>query len=140
MKSIHIQKMLSLIFLILGGWCLLYPGTVEAMVLKPEFYVGNSTSMLFIGCFGAQAVLGGVVIWTSIFTARTFLIFGFVGSVPFFVFNFYFYFFEKMFTDWMLLDFVGNIGILACGIVGYRMSIKESKANKFLNERLQLDS
>lgn len=30
-----------------------------------------------------------------------------------------------MFTDWMLLDFVGNLTILACGIGGFYLKRKE---------------
>ena len=130
MKAIHIQKSLALIFLLLGGWCVLMPATVEGLVLKPEFYVGNSTSKLLLGCFGAQAVLVGAVIWTSTFRASTFLIFGLAASLPFFVFNYYFYFIAEMFTNWMLLDFVGNIGILVCGVLGFRLVNEESKTNK----------
>ena len=125
MKAGHIQRTLALIFIFLGGWCVIDAATVEALVLRPEYYVGNSTSRLFIGCFGAQAVLGGVVIWTSVFRPRTFLVFGLAGSVPFFIFNYYFYVVTEMFTDWMLLDFAGTIAILACGILGYRLSKAE---------------
>jgi hypothetical protein len=126
-KSITIQRSLALIFIGLGGWCLLFPLTVEALVFKPEFFMGNSTSQLLMGCFGAQAVLAGIIIFTSKFAPRTFLIFGLFGSIPFFIFNYYFYFIEAMFTDWMLLDFVGNIGILTCGILGYRLSKNEQR-------------
>lgn len=123
--ALQIQKGLSLIFLLLGGWCVFFPSIVEMLVLKREYYLGNEVSSLFIGCFGAQAVLCSIVIWTSTFTAKTFLFLGVLGSVPFFIFNYYFYFVVKMFTDWMLLDFVGNIGILTLGLVGYRMKSKE---------------
>ncbi|KAA3638285.1 MAG: hypothetical protein DWP95_12990 [Proteobacteria bacterium] len=125
MKAIYIQRALAFIFFSLGSWCLLMPATVEWLVLKPDYYIGNVSSHLLLGCFGAQAVLVGTVILSARFKASTFLIFGLVGSVPFFVFNFYFYFIKEMFTDWMLLDFVGNLGILLCGIWGYRLSKQE---------------
>lgn len=124
-ESRHIQWLLSAIFLGLGGWCLLFPHMVEQVALKPEFQHLSPTTALMFGCFGAQAVLAGLVIALSEFRARTFLVFGLVGSVPFFIFNWYFYFHAQMFTDWMLLDFAGNIGILACGLVGYRLSRSE---------------
>jgi hypothetical protein len=129
MKATHIQKSLGLIFILLGGWCLFFPGVVESLVLKPEYYVGNTTTAIFVGCFGAQAVLGGTVILTCVFKPSTFLIFGLVGSIPFFGFNYYFYFIEPIFTDWMLLDIVGNTGIFLCGVMGYRLSKKELAAN-----------
>jgi len=126
MRAIHVQYFLGMIFLSLGGWSMIYPGTVEALALRPEFYIGTDASRLFLSCFGAQAVLCGIVILTSRFEPRTFLIFGLLASIPFFVFNYYFYFVREMFTQWMLLDFVGNAGILACGVIGYKLSKKES--------------
>jgi len=128
-KAVHLQRILALIFIGLGAWCLLFPASVELFVMRPAYYVGNSTSELFVACFGAQAILVGAVIYTSRFLPSTFLIFGIVASVPFFGFNYYFYFVRGMFTDWMVLDFVGNIGILACGLWGYRLSLKEAAAN-----------
>ncbi len=125
MKAIHIQWFLSFIFLSLGGWAMLAPDMVEALVLKPEHYIGTQASHLFVACFGAQAVLCGIVILMSRFTPHTFLVFGFFASFPFFAFNYYFYFVQQIFTDWMLLDFVGNIGILVCGVVGYKLSLRE---------------
>lgn len=119
MTSKHIQYVLAAIFIGLGGWCLIDPHSVERLVLKSEFQHLSATSALLLGCFGAQAVLGGIIIALSDFRPHTFLIFGLVGSSPFFVFNWYFVFVAEMFTSWMWLDFAGNIGILACGIVGY---------------------
>lgn len=128
MKAIHVQKALALIFLLLGGWCLSFPAIVEALVMRPQYYVGNATSALFVACFGAQAMLCGTVIYTARFLPRTFLVFGLIASVPFFGFNYYFYFIKGMFTDWMLLDFAGNVGILAFSLFGYRLSRRESAA------------
>ena len=125
MRAIHVQGFLASIFLGLGGWAMLAPATVEALVLRPAYYVGNASSALFIACFGAQAVLAGVVIATARFRPSTFLIFGLCGSIPFFAFNYYFYFARPMFSAWMLLDFVGNVAILASGLVGYRLSKRE---------------
>ena len=126
-KARHVQYLLAFIFLGLGGWCLVAPAQVESLGLRPEFQHNSMTSALLIGCFGAQAVLAGTLIATTIFPARAFLIFGLIGSVPFFVFNYYFYFSLRMFTDWMLLDFVGNAGILACGIAGYTLKRREDR-------------
>lgn len=121
----HIQYVLAAIFLGLGGWCLLDPHGVERLVLKPDYQHLSATSALLLGCFGAQAMLGGTVIALSRFSPRTFLIFGLVGSVPFFVFNWYFVYVAQMFTEFMLIDFVGNLGILACGLAGYVVRKRE---------------
>lgn len=95
MRSRYIQFGLAGIFIGLGGWCLLDPHTVEQLVLMPEYQHLSPTSALFLSCFGAQAVLAGLVIALSRFTPMTFLIFGIVGSVPFFVFNWYFVFVSR---------------------------------------------
>ena len=126
MQAIHVQRTLAFIFLGLGAWPLLFPGMVEALGFRAEYFVGNDTSRLLLQCFGAQAILVGTVVLTSRFLPRTFLIFGIVGSVPFFGFNYYFYFVRGMFTDWMLLNFVGNLLILGCGLLGHRLSLKEA--------------
>ena len=130
MTSKHIQLALAAIFLGLGGWCLIAPHSVERLVLRPEYQHLSATSALLLGCFGAQAVLGGIVIALSQFTPRTFLIFGLVGSLPFFAFNWYFVFVSRMFTQWMLLDFVGNIGILTCGLLGYWLRRREQNEHQ----------
>lgn len=127
MKAIHVQYMLAAIFLLLGGWCVLFPEMVETLVLRPEYRIGNPTSQLLLACFGAQAMLVGTVICTCRFLPKTFLIFGLTASIPFFVFNVCFYVVRGMFTEWMLLDVVGNAGILACGLLGYRLALKESR-------------
>lgn len=126
MQAIHMQRTLAFIFLGLGAWPLLFPGTVESLGLQPDYFVGNDTSRLLLQCFGAQAILVGTVILSSRFVPRTFLIFGVVASVPFFGFNYYFCFVRGMFTEWMLLDFVGNLFILGCGLLGYRLSKQEA--------------
>lgn len=121
-----LQMVLGAIFVTLGSWVLLFPGIVEQLALNPDYVIGSITSRVLIGCFGAQAILCGVVILSARFTARTFLIFGVIGSVPFFVFNYYFVFVVPVFSEWMLLDVLGNVGILTCGLWGWRvMSVAE---------------
>lgn len=125
MKAKYVQYVLAFIFVGLGGWCILFPGVVERLGLNPEYYIGSDTSAIFIACFGAQAVLTGIVIATSRFEPETWLIFGVSTSVPFFIFNIYFYYVKQVFTDWMILDFVGNISILTLSIYGYRVCKSE---------------
>lgn len=126
MTSRNVQMLLALIFIGLGGWCLLMPRMVESLAFRPEYLHLSTTSMVLIGCFGAQAVLVGVVIATTQFRPSTFLVFGIAGSLPFFVFNYYFYFIVEVFTKWMLLDFVGNICIFTLSIIGYRLKLGEA--------------
>lgn len=126
MTARHLQNLLAFVFLSLGGWCLLLPGQVERLALQPEYLIDNATSHLLMGCFGAQAVLCGTVITLSTFTARTFLVFGLMGSLPFFAFNYYLYFVVPMFSPLMLLDFVGNSAILITCLLGYRLKTLEA--------------
>ena len=123
----RIQTLLGLIFLGLGGWVLLFASQVEALVLAPDHVMGTTASAVLLGCFGAQAVLCGTVILSAEFTARTFLVFGLVGSLPFFVFNYYFVFVVPVFSSWMLVDVAGNVGILACGLAGWRILSREAR-------------
>ena len=132
MSANRIQTLLGLIFLALGGWVLLFPGQVEALALNPDYAIGTQTSRVLFGCFGAQAVLCGTAIVFSRFTARTFLVFGLVGSLPFFLFNYYYVFVVPIFSRWMILDVMGNIGILVLGLTGWRLRARE--------ERLQSDA
>ena len=125
MSATSLQRALGSIFLILGLWVLLFPSHAEQTALSPEHYIGTYTSAVLVGCFGAQAVLCSILLFTAVFTSRTFLIFGLVGSVPFFAFNYYFLYVVPVFNDWMFLDFVGNIGILLCGIIGWRIKLRE---------------
>ncbi len=125
MSALNIQRMLAGVFLGLGGWALIFPGTVEQLVFKPNYFVGNETSRLLLACFGAQAVLAGTIMALARFTPTTFLVFGLVGSIPFFIFNYYFVFVVEMFTHWMLLDFVGNVSIFALCMYGYWKSLQE---------------
>lgn len=116
----------ALVFLGLGGWCMLDPQTVEAMALREEYLHLSATSALFLQCFGAQAVLVGALTLLSRFTAQTFLVFGLLASVPFFIFNYWFVFVTEMFTSLMLLDFVGNLSFLAIGLLGWWLMRNET--------------
>lgn len=128
MTARHIQYVLAAIFIGLGGWCLIDPHSVERLVLKPEFQHLSATSGLLMGCFGAQAILVGAIISLSEFKPITFLGFGLIGSLPFFVFNWHFVFVAEMFTPFMLIDFVGNAGILICGVAGFWLRRRELRS------------
>lgn len=117
------QRLIAAPFLILGLWCLFAPGSVEALTIRPDYQRRSDTTALFIGCFGAQAVLNGVLVWFSRFTRTTFLAYG-VALLPFFGFNYYFVYVEPIFNGWMALDFVANLSMLALCVVGWRASPK----------------
>ncbi|MEM8972283.1 MAG: hypothetical protein AAGD43_09520 [Pseudomonadota bacterium] len=60
------------------------------------------------------------------FTPRAFIVFGVLGSFPFFGFNYYFVFVEKILTPWMLLDVFGNIAIPVVYTLGYLGTKREN--------------
>ncbi len=115
------QRLLALPFLILGGWCLIAPQMVERLTITPEYQHLSVTSALFIGCFGAQAVLGALFIAFSRWTKRTFAIYA-AALLPFFWFNYYFVFVVPVLNRWMMLDFVSNLAMLALCFWGWRIA------------------
>lgn len=120
----HLQ---AAVFIGLGGWCLLAPHMVETLSLRPEYQHLSATTALLLGCFGAQAILCGALMLLSRFTAATFLGFGLLASIPFFVFNAWFVWVSEMFTSWMLLDFAGNVSFLLIGIAGWKLMRGEAE-------------
>ncbi|MGR3373355.1 hypothetical protein [Pseudooceanicola nanhaiensis] len=125
MTARKLQTGLALIFLILGAWCLIAPAMVVRFTFQPEFNEATRQARFLMGCFGAQAVLNGTILLTARFTPTTFLVFGLVGSVPFFAFNIWFWLVEPVLNAWMLLDLAGNVGILACGLWGWALARHE---------------
>lgn len=123
MKSLHIQRLIAIPYLVLGAWCLVAPAMVERLMINPTYQHLSATTALFIGCFGAQAVLGGLFVWFSIFTRRMFLIYA-VALVPFFWFNYWFVFVVPVFNKWMALDFFSNAAMLGLSLWGWRVSAR----------------
>lgn len=120
-----VQAGLAAPFLGLGGWCLLDPAKVERLSLRPEHVADTLASHVLVGCFGAQAVLCGLLIVLCRFSRRAFLVFGLAASLPFVGFNIYFYFIEPLFTPLMMLDFAGNLAILLLCMTGAALTRKE---------------
>lgn len=119
MQPLSIQRAIAFPYLILGGWCLLAPRMVERLVINPEHQHLSATSAILIGCFGAQAVLGGLFIWFSRWQRRTFLIYA-VALVPFFWFNYWFVYEVPIFNRWLALDFGANAAMLALSLWGWK--------------------
>jgi hypothetical protein len=124
MQSIHIQRLIALPYFGLGGWCLFAPHMVERMTINPEYQHLSATSALLIGCFGAQAVLGGLFIWFSRFTRAAFVAYA-IALLPFFGFNYYFVYELPILNRWMALDFGSNAVMFILSIWGWRMKIRE---------------
>lgn len=128
MTARTLRLALAAIFGLLGGWCVLMPGFVVRLVFLPGPDTAGLPVRFVMGCFGAQAALTGTIIATARFTPTTFLVFGLAGSLPFFAFNVWFTVVEPVLNSWMWLDVLGNAGILACGLIGRRMALREEAA------------
>jgi hypothetical protein len=123
-----IQRLIALPFLGLGGWCLIWPGTVERLVLLPGYQIDTLASQILMGCFGAQAVLSGLFAAFSIFTRTTFMVYG-IALLPFFGFNYYFLYVEPVFTAWMFMDFGANLVMLGLCAWGWRLMAQSGAAD-----------
>ena len=121
MSPLVAQRLIAAPFLVLGAWCLVAPGMVERLGVRPEYYHGDTATALWIGCFGAQAVLSGLFAAFSRFTRATFLVYA-IALLPFFAFNYWFVFVVPVFNALMLVDFVCNAAMLALCVAGYRAS------------------
>lgn len=119
-----VQLGLAAVFFTLGGWALLAPGHVIETVVRPEYQRSDRLTLLCMACFGAQAWLAGLFITFSRFTRITFLAYG-IALLPFFVFNYWFTRVEPIFNSLGLIDFVGNIIMLALCVYGWRLAGKE---------------
>ncbi len=113
------QLVIAIPFLVLGSWCLIFPGHVEALVLTSAYQHSSVTSHLLFGCFGAQAVIGGLFAMFSSFRRATYIAYA-IALLPFFVFNYYFVVVMPVLNSWMLLDFGANIVMLVACIWGIR--------------------
>ncbi len=123
MSPLLIQRLIALPFIVLGGWCLFFPGMVEQLTLTAAYQHNSATTSLLIGCFGAQAVLSGLFAAFSRFTKTTFLVYA-IALLPFFWFNYWFVFVVPMFNAWLALDFVSNLAMLALCVLGWRRSAR----------------
>lgn len=117
----RIQLAIAVVFLGLGGWCLVYPSSVIALTVRPEYRVDHLLVRVVMGAFGAQAMLVGILAAFATFSRRTFLAFG-LAVLPFFGFDVWFYFVEPLFNGLILLDVVGNLALVALCWLGYARS------------------
>jgi hypothetical protein len=119
MTSRQCQYLLASVFFVLGGWCLISPGSVLALAIRPEYQSTAPIVPILMGAFGAQALIAGLFAAFSIFTRKTFVAYG-VALLPFFVFDYYFYAVEPMLTGIGLLDAAGNVAMLVLCWMGWR--------------------
>ena len=115
------QYLIGAVFAVLGGWALLAPQSVIELAVRPEFQSDDYLARFALACFGAQACLFALVAFTAIFTRRTFAAYG-LALLPFFLFNYWFYFRVPLLTEVGLLDFLGNLIMLGLCWHGWKVA------------------
>lgn len=120
----QIQWLLASVFFILGGWCLVSPASVIALTIQPAYRTDHPLALIAVGAFGAQAMIAGLFAAFSRFTKTTFLAYG-IALLPFFVFDYWFYVVEPVFTVVGMLDAVGNVAMLGLCVIGWRAARAE---------------
>ena len=114
-----IQWWLASVFVVLGSWCLVSPGSVLTLTITPVYQSDAPIVPSLSGAFGAQALIAGLFAAFSRFERQTFLAYG-IGLLPFFVFDYWFYEVVPMLTWVGLIDAVGNVVMLAACVAGWR--------------------
>jgi hypothetical protein len=123
------QFAIAAVFLVLGGWALVAPGSVIALALTEPYRDTGFILRFAIACFGAQAVMFGIMALVVRWSSRAFATFA-VMLLPFFVFNWYFHYEVPVLTSIGMLDFAGNVVMFAACIVGWRMAQKQERAGR----------
>lgn len=113
------QGLIAAIFLLLGGWALLAPANVIDLAIAQPFRDESFLARFAVACFGAQAVLFGLMALAVRWSARGFLVFALL-LLPFFGFNYWFHYEVPVLTSIGMLDFAGNVTMLACALIGWR--------------------
>jgi len=113
------QFLIAAIFLILGGWCLFAPTSVIMLAFTEAYRDTSFINRFTIACFGSQAVLFGLMAMVTRWNARSFVVFA-VLLLPYFGFNWYFHHEVPVLTSIGMLDFAGNVTMLALAIIGWR--------------------
>ncbi len=115
---------IAAVFLVLGGWALLGPGSVIELGFSEEYRDNTFVTRFIMACFGAQAVLFGIMALVVKWRSPAFLVFAAL-LLPFFVFNWYFHFEMPVLTSYGMIDFAGNSVMFVLAILGWRAARRE---------------
>jgi len=113
------QFMIAAVFLVLGGWCLFAPASVIELAITEAYRDSAYLTRFTMACFGAQAVLFGVMALVTRWSAASFAVFA-AALLPFFAFNYWFHYEVPVLTSIGMLDFAGNVTMLALAVLGWR--------------------
>ncbi|MDP5104005.1 MAG: hypothetical protein NWP98_08770 [Erythrobacter sp.] len=118
------QSLIAVVFLALGGWALISPTSVIELAVTPSYQDSTFLTRFALACFGAQAVLFGLMALAVRWSARGFAVFALL-LLPFFAFNWYFHYEVPVLTSIGMLDFAGNVTMLVLAILGWRAARAE---------------
>jgi hypothetical protein len=118
------QLLIAAVFLLLGGWALLAPASVIDLAVTEAYRDDTFLARFAIACFGAQAVLFGLMTLVLRWRAQAFAIFA-VLLLPFFAFNYWFHYEVPVLTSIGMLDFAGNVAMLVLAVIGWRAARAE---------------
>ena len=113
------QYLIAAVFLTLGGWALLAPGQVIEVAITEPYRENTFLTHFIMACFGAQAVLFGIMALVLRWNALGFAVFA-VALLPFFAFNYIFHYEVPVLTSVGMLDFAGNIVMFVLAMLGLR--------------------
>ena len=85
------QFLIAAVFCVLGGWALLAPASVIELAVTPAYRDDSFLARFTMACFGAQAVLFGLMTLAVRWQVRGFAVFAAL-MVPFFLFDWYFHY------------------------------------------------
>ena len=109
---------IAAVFLLLGSWALFAPGSVIDLTVTEPYRENSFLTRFALACFGAQAVLFGLMAMAVRWNARGFFVFA-VLLLPFFVFNWYFHYQVPVLNSLGMLDFAGNAVMLGLALWGW---------------------
>ena len=121
------QFLIAAVFLVLGGWSLFAPASVIELAITEPYRDSAYIARFTMACFGAQAVLFGLMALVTRWDARSFAIFA-VLLLPFFGFNYWFHHEVPVLTSIGMLDFAGNVTMLVLAVLGWRAARAEELA------------
>ena len=119
MRALICQYCIAFVFLGLGGWALFAPQSVVDLAITPQYREGGFLLLFTMACFGAQAVMFGIMALVVRWSSRAFATFALV-LIPFFAFNYYFHYEMPVLTSLGMLDFVGNLIMFIACLIGWR--------------------
>lgn len=126
MRAFLCQFAIAFVFLALGGWALIAPQNVIDLTLTPEYREDSFILRFVMACFGAQAVMFGIMALVTRWSSKAFAVFA-VVLIPFFVFNWYFHYQVPVLNSIGMLDFAGNVVMFAACLVGWQAARNDEK-------------